>query len=113
MVALEARLPTDRIILIDFGAAFYQIALANRDQAPFPGPVEGTPLPRGGLFVSVCPFLVRTPADVLLLDAGLGAWAEGRSVATYQGVLVEGMHVDEAQETLALWETTRADQPLA
>jgi hypothetical protein len=26
-------------------AAFYQIALANRDQAPFPGPVEGTPLP--------------------------------------------------------------------
>lgn len=28
------------------GAAFYQIALANRDQAPFPGPVEGTPLPK-------------------------------------------------------------------
>ena len=27
------------------GAAVYQIALANRDQAPFPGPVEGTPLP--------------------------------------------------------------------
>ena len=27
------------------GAAFYQIALANRDQAPFPGPVEGTPFP--------------------------------------------------------------------
>jgi len=26
-------------------AAVYQIALANRDQAPFPGPVEGTPLP--------------------------------------------------------------------
>jgi len=27
------------------GAAIYQIALANRDQAPFPGPVEGTPFP--------------------------------------------------------------------
>jgi hypothetical protein len=27
------------------GAAVYQITLANRDQAPFPGPVEGTPLP--------------------------------------------------------------------
>jgi hypothetical protein len=27
------------------GAAVYQIALANRDQARFPGPVEGTPLP--------------------------------------------------------------------
>ena len=27
------------------GAAVYQIVLANRDRAPFPGPVEGTPLP--------------------------------------------------------------------
>jgi len=27
------------------GAAVYQIALANRDQALFPGPVEGTPFP--------------------------------------------------------------------
>ena len=27
------------------GAAVYQIALASRDQAPFPGPVIGTPLP--------------------------------------------------------------------
>ena len=27
------------------GAAVYQIALASCDQAPFPGPVEGTPLP--------------------------------------------------------------------
>jgi hypothetical protein len=27
------------------GAAVYQIALASRDRAPFPGPVEGTPFP--------------------------------------------------------------------
>ena len=27
------------------GAAIYQVALANRDQAPYPGPAEGTPLP--------------------------------------------------------------------
>lgn len=27
------------------GAAIYQIALAGRDRAPYPGPVEGTPLP--------------------------------------------------------------------
>ena len=27
------------------GAAVYQIALASRDQAPCPGPVEGTPFP--------------------------------------------------------------------
>jgi hypothetical protein len=30
------------------GAAVYQIALANRDQAPFPGPLEGTPFPSVG-----------------------------------------------------------------
>lgn len=27
------------------GAAVYQLTLANRDEGPFPGPVEGTPLP--------------------------------------------------------------------
>jgi hypothetical protein len=27
------------------GAAVYQLVLANRDRPPFPGPVEGTPLP--------------------------------------------------------------------
>ena len=26
-------------------AAFYQLALANRDAGPFPGPGPGTPLP--------------------------------------------------------------------
>ncbi|PTA66904.1 CoA ester lyase [Deinococcus arcticus] len=37
----------------------------------------------------------------------VAAWnvarAAGQSVATFQGALVEQMHVDEAQETLALW----------
>jgi len=28
------------------GAAIYQIALASRDQAPYPGPISGTPLPQ-------------------------------------------------------------------
>jgi hypothetical protein len=27
------------------GAAVYQIAIANEERAPYPGPVEGTPLP--------------------------------------------------------------------
>ncbi|HJS26318.1 MAG TPA: hypothetical protein VJ913_04245 [Actinomycetota bacterium] len=27
------------------GAAVYQIAIANQDRTPFPGPVPGTPLP--------------------------------------------------------------------
>ena len=27
------------------GAAFYQLALANREAGPFPGPGKGTPLP--------------------------------------------------------------------
>jgi hypothetical protein len=28
------------------GAAVYQIALASRDQDPYPGPVSGTPFPQ-------------------------------------------------------------------
>ena len=43
---------------------------------------DGDPHPKGTLFVSVCPFLVKTPSEVLLLDAGLGTWAEGRGVDT-------------------------------
>ena len=41
---------------------------------------EGAPFPKATLFVSVCPFLVKTPSDVLLLDSGLGQWAQGRGV---------------------------------
>ncbi len=41
---------------------------------------DGQPLPKGSLFVSVTPFLVETPQDVLLLDTGLGAYAEGRGI---------------------------------
>ncbi|MDX1419432.1 MAG: MBL fold metallo-hydrolase [Rubricoccaceae bacterium] len=48
---------------------------------------EGAALPTGTLFVSVCPFLVQTPSEVLLLDAGLGSWAEGRGVEP----LLEGL----------------------
>lgn len=39
---------------------------------------EGTPPRKNTLFISVSPFLVRTPNDVILLDAGLGEWAERR-----------------------------------
>ena len=35
--------------------------------------------PRAGtLFISVTPFLVRTPESTMLIDTGLGSWAEGR-----------------------------------
>ena len=43
---------------------------------------EGAPKPAGTLFVSVCPHLVVTPHETVLLDAGLGSWAEGRGVET-------------------------------
>ena len=43
---------------------------------------DGDPMRKGALFVSVCPFLVETPREVLLLDCGLGEWAEGRGVET-------------------------------
>ena len=49
--------------------------------------VEGEPLPNGTLFISVCPFLVITPADVILLDTGLGEWARGRGVEFLTGGL--------------------------
>lgn len=40
-----------------------------------------------------------------LIAAWDAARAEGKSVATHRGALVEQMHVDEAQEQLALWES--------
>ena len=39
---------------------------------------EGDPARPGTLFISVTPFLVRTPEATLLLDTGLGSWADGR-----------------------------------
>ena len=33
------------LLALLLGAALYQLTLANRDVGPFPGPVEGTPLP--------------------------------------------------------------------
>ena len=32
----------------------------------------------GTLFISVTPFLIRTPSETLLIDTGLGTWADGR-----------------------------------
>ena len=48
---------------------------------------EGDPFPKGTLFISVTPFLVETPNDVLLLDTGLGEYARGRD-ATF---LLDGL----------------------
>jgi glyoxylase-like metal-dependent hydrolase (beta-lactamase superfamily II) len=39
------------------------------------------PLPTGTLFISVTPFLVETPAELLLLDTGLGEYASGRDIS--------------------------------
>ncbi|HEX5901808.1 MAG TPA: hypothetical protein VF028_01635 [Actinomycetota bacterium] len=33
------------LIVLIAGAAVYQIVIASKDRAPFPGPVPGTPLP--------------------------------------------------------------------
>lgn len=51
---------------------------------PHPGEA---PMPPGTNPVSVTPFLVKTPAEVLLLDTGLGPFAEGRDVR----FLLEGL----------------------
>ncbi|WP_412063564.1 MBL fold metallo-hydrolase [Rubrivirga sp. IMCC45206] len=39
---------------------------------------DGDPARPGTLFISVTPFVVRTPEATLLIDTGLGTWAEGR-----------------------------------
>ena len=71
---------------------------------------EGDALPPGTLFVSVSPLLVRTPGETLLLDAGLGSWAEGRGTEVIgdnlarhgvrpddvTGVLLSHLHFDHA-----------------
>jgi glyoxylase-like metal-dependent hydrolase (beta-lactamase superfamily II) len=41
---------------------------------------EGDPMRPGTLFISVCPFVVRAPSGIWLLDCGLGSWARGRGV---------------------------------
>lgn len=53
-----------------------------------------------------------TDAEADGARALLAVWeqarAEGKSVATYRGTLVEQMHADEARETLELWEKARS-----
>ncbi|WP_019587338.1 HpcH/HpaI aldolase/citrate lyase family protein [Deinococcus apachensis] len=44
-----------------------------------------------------------------LLSLWEQARAEGKSVATHRGVLIEQMHVDEAQEVLDLWRATKTN----
>ena len=39
---------------------------------------DGDPARPGTLFISVTPFLVQTPESTMLIDTGLGAWAQGR-----------------------------------
>jgi len=50
-------------------------------------PHDGEAFPPGTLFVSVTPFLVRTPRETLLLDTGLGEYASGRDLS----FLLEGL----------------------
>ncbi len=45
-----------------------------------------------------------------LLDAWKAARAEGKSVGTYKGALIEQMHADEAAEILELWELDRSGE---
>lgn len=54
-----------------------------------------------------------TDDEAAAARALIAAWdtarAEGKSVATHQGALVEQMHVDEAHDLLALWEGTQGE----
>ena len=48
---------------------------------------EGDPSRPGTLFISVTPFLVRVPDETILIDTGLGSWAEGRGTEVVVGAL--------------------------
>ena len=84
---------------------------------------EGDPFPKGTLFISVTPFLVETPSELLLLDTGLGEYAHGRDVTflienirragfereDVTRVLLSHLHFDHAGG--AVVSTGHADQP--
>lgn len=63
---------------------------------------EGDPARPGTLFISVTPFLVRTPEATLLIDTGLGSWAEGRGTEfLLDGLAAHGV-VPEAIDRVVL-----------
>lgn len=71
---------------------------SDKDFVPY---VKGGPFPRGTLFISVCPFLVRTPSDILLLDSGLGEWARGRGVEFLtEGLQQHGVEREDVTKVL-------------
>jgi glyoxylase-like metal-dependent hydrolase (beta-lactamase superfamily II) len=63
---------------------------------------EGGPARPGTLFISVVPFLVRTPSETLLLDTGLGEWADGRGAETLIGGLAQHGVAPEAVDRVVL-----------
>lgn len=63
---------------------------------------EGDPARPGTLFISVTPFLVRTPSETLLLDTGLGEWAAGRGTDVLLGALARHGVAPEAVDRVVL-----------
>lgn len=62
----------------------------------------GDPARPGTLFISVTPFLVRTPSETLLLDTGLGEWATGRGTEHLLGALAAHGVAPEAVDRVVL-----------
>ena len=56
----------------------------------------------GTLFISVTPFLVRTPSETLLLDTGLGEWATGRGTEVLLSALARRGVAPEAVDRVVL-----------
>ncbi len=63
---------------------------------------EGDPARPGTLFISVTPFLVRTPSETLLIDTGLGEWATGRGTEHLLGALAAHGVAPEAIDRVVL-----------
>lgn len=60
------------------------------------------PARKGTLFISVTPFLVRTPEATMLVDTGLGSWAEGRGTEFLLGGLAAHGVAPEAVDRVVL-----------
>ncbi len=63
---------------------------------------EGDPARKGTLFISVTPFLVRTPEATVLIDTGLGSWADGRGTEFLLGGLAARGVAPEAVDRVLL-----------
>lgn len=61
---------------------------------------KGMEKPKGSIIVSIHPFVVITDKDVILLDAGLGAFAEDGMLQIYKNLKANGIEAGDVTKVL-------------